>query len=487
MSSLKSYLKTIADAIRQKKGTTEPIKAKNFASEILSIQGGGSLNVAYSLTPPTDTSKIWLQCAEPQAVEVQNYLGEASVGEVANYGGIDNPVDGHSKFYSNYGTSDGSVGSNYNRYYSACYIGENKIAIVGYNHIRIYDISTKSYIADYTISVSTSYTYTNVIYKDNVLYFAYYSNLYSYDLTTQTLTTLANDSNYSDKIKYIYFDGDYIECLVCNDYSSPGSSNLYRYILTSGSYTKILRVDGDYFKYIKSSTIKANNYVYNFVMYTTTSTNYYTWKCDLTNFTFTTFTSFYDFMTNLGWTQYYYSSAVYDGERYIYLIGGYGTYNGTSGTKSDLIIRYDTVNDACELLDNKLLGVKYNHFNVLVDNRVYIFGGEGTRKNNLDYFDISYPLNTNNVLITTNPNTMLNNLPLINTEKLKLNSNIASAYKGNADNLAEKVNAYYWDGSKWVGINCEDYVGSSGTGGGLGGSGDATTDPNIPVDKPVEM
>lgn len=86
MSNLKSYLTTIADAIREKKGTTELIPASNFASEILSIQGGGSLNVTYSLTPPTDTSKIWLQCAEPQSVEVQNYLGEASVGEVANYG-----------------------------------------------------------------------------------------------------------------------------------------------------------------------------------------------------------------------------------------------------------------------------------------------------------------------------------------------------------------------------------------------------------------
>ena len=84
---------------------------------------------------------------------------------------------------------------------------------------------------------------------------------------------------------------------------------------------------------------------------------------------------------------------------------------------------------------------------------------------------------------------MNNPLPLINTEKLKINSNIASAYLGNANNLAEKVNAYYWNGTKWVGINCEDYVESesNGTGGGLNGGGDATTDPEIPVDKPVEI
>ena len=41
MSNLTDYLKTIADAIRSKKGTTEPINAQNFASEIASISGGG--------------------------------------------------------------------------------------------------------------------------------------------------------------------------------------------------------------------------------------------------------------------------------------------------------------------------------------------------------------------------------------------------------------------------------------------------------------
>ena len=50
-------------------------------------------------------------------------------------------------------------------------------------------------------------------------------------------------------------------------------------------------------------------------------------------------------------------------------------------------------------------------------------------------------------------------------------------------------NAYYYDGSKWVGINCEDYrePESGGTGGGISGGGDVTTDPEIPVDKPVEI
>ena len=40
MAKLNSFLTSIADAIRSKKGTTEPINAQNFASEIASISGG---------------------------------------------------------------------------------------------------------------------------------------------------------------------------------------------------------------------------------------------------------------------------------------------------------------------------------------------------------------------------------------------------------------------------------------------------------------
>ena len=38
MALLSNFLKGIADAIRSKKGTTEPISAQNFASEIDSIE-----------------------------------------------------------------------------------------------------------------------------------------------------------------------------------------------------------------------------------------------------------------------------------------------------------------------------------------------------------------------------------------------------------------------------------------------------------------
>ena len=482
MVTWESYLTTIADAIREKKGTAELIKAKNFASEILSIQGGASLNLAYSLTPPTDTSKIWLQCAEPSGVEVQNYLGECAVSNVAYYGGIDNPVDGQSSFYG--------------AYFNTCYIGNNQIAIVGYNHVRIYDLSSKSYIADYTINVGTDANYTNVLFKDNILYFMYLGYLYLFNLSTHTLKRVTSISS-SVTCKYLNFNSETkIDLLLSENGGAYGHH--YRYDISTGSYKAIINSSIELKKFscinlYDSNKININNTFYNF-FYSIENGSKYHFKYSLLSNTFSDFTSLENFANAQGWTLYRRQSLVYDGERYVYLIGGSIIKSGeTNITPLNDIVRYDVINDTFERLGVSLLGVKRNHFSILVDNRAYIFGGDTkdgfTRPNQIDYFDLQYPLTQNNAIITTNTINTDNSLPLINTDKLKLNSNISSAYLGNANNLAEKVNTYYWDGSKWVGINCADYVESesSGTGGGTSGGGDVTTDPEIPVDKPVEI
>lgn len=428
--------------------TTDNLTAENIKKDvnILGVvgthEGGASLNLAYGTTPPTDTSKIWLQCAEPSGVEVQNYIGECAVSNVANWGGIENPVAEHSKFYCGY--------------YNIGYIGNNQIAIVGYNHIRIYDLTSKSYIADYTISVGTNNVYTNVICKDNVLYFGYETYLYKYDLTTQTISSLSVGS--SRYIKYIFFSNEN-EIDIFAYFSSNSWSYRYRYNINTNSKTQIIQLASSQFDKIFTSNsfpiVKIGNYVYNL------NYNYGVWKYDLLNNTIINITTMADFVTNtLGGSSYTGYYAIGDNERYIYLVGG--LTNGTNSFKQ--IVRYDTINDSFELLEKTLLYGKYRHFVMLIDNRVYIFGGGASttnnnygRSNQIDYFDLSYPLTQNNAIITTNTVNTDNLLPLINTEKLKLNSNISSAYLGNADNLAEKVNAYYWNGTKWVGINCDDY------------------------------
>lgn len=421
--------------------TTDNLVAENIKKDvnILGVvgthEGGGSLNVAYSLTPPTDTSKIWLQCAEPIGVEVQNYLGECAVSNVANYGGIDNPVI-NSSFHD--------------IYFSPCYIGNNQIAIVGANHIRIYDLTTKSYIADYTVSINSSLT--NVLFKDNVLYFGHSKYLYSFDLSTQTLNKI-NSSSTLNPLAYIYFVGD-TKIEILGFYNTTNNSwYFYSCDLSTGIITQVSNGGNGIFKGdgVTDSNVKAGDYLYNFNYHTS---NYF--KINLKTRKVSAFTSWKNFVTSLGSSSFYCATAIYDNDRYIYIIGG-----GNSSIGYNNIIKYDTVNDTFEMLEQKLLSGKYKHYSVLVDNRVYIFGGEKSgstygNPNNLDYFDLQFPLNQNNAILTINNKTD-KYLPLINTEKLKINSNIASAYLGNANNLAEKVNAYYWNGYGWVGINCTDY------------------------------
>ena len=190
--------------------------------------------------------------------------------------------------------------------------------------------------------------------------------------------------------------------------------------------------------------IKVGNFIYQFY-YSSSSSSYTYFKIDLVNNTVETLSSFGDFIKNTFGVDYFtYISVIADSEeRYVYLIGG-----GWQTIGYNHIIKYDTVNDSFEKLAISLLGDRKDSFSVLVDNRVYIFGGQNVRKNSLDYFDLQYPLNQNNAIITIANYKDDNALPLINTEKLKINSNIASAYIGNADNLAEKVNAYYYESQK---------------------------------------
>lgn len=46
--ALKEYLSGIADAIREKKGTTDAINAQDFESEIKAIQGGGESGITHT-------------------------------------------------------------------------------------------------------------------------------------------------------------------------------------------------------------------------------------------------------------------------------------------------------------------------------------------------------------------------------------------------------------------------------------------------------
>jgi hypothetical protein len=78
---LKPYLKSIADAIKIKKGTTETINAQNFATEIVNLSsGGGNSNVIELSNLPTvgvDDTKIYLASSN-ETSNIQVYYHDES-------------------------------------------------------------------------------------------------------------------------------------------------------------------------------------------------------------------------------------------------------------------------------------------------------------------------------------------------------------------------------------------------------------------------
>lgn len=78
---LRTTFSEIADAIRTKSGTTEPISARNFASSILSLNAGGSKITVYTLIPPCTAVPID-STTMIENIYFNTSLSEAEVGSL---------------------------------------------------------------------------------------------------------------------------------------------------------------------------------------------------------------------------------------------------------------------------------------------------------------------------------------------------------------------------------------------------------------------
>ena len=416
------------------------------------VSNNASLNVSYCATPPSDITKVWIATNEPESVEIQTEdipADEYLVSEVKNYGDIDTP---NTETSTNF----------YNGLYGSCYMEDYKIILVGSGHVFIYDLEKKIYTLDLDLTSYKMFSgnISSIIYRDNIIYFVSYSEMYSVNLKTKELVDLGfpkdypNGDGYFISISYIFFNGDdKIDCLC----SFSSANYLYRYKISTGEFTQIKTINRDYFKlgYMThnnpNSSIIVGKYLYNFNCDTITTDNIHYMKYNLNTENVEEFTSLKDFVTNtLGVPTFAGTSAVYDGKRFIYLIGG-GRYYNREYTGYRNITKYDTLNDSFEILEYKSLGYKYMCFSYLINNRVYMFGSYvgsnniGTRVNKIDYFDIYYPLTENNAIIVINPEKVDNAYKLIDSENLKLYKNLENAYIGNSENKAKQVDIYKYN------------------------------------------
>lgn len=88
-NNLGDFLSDIADAIREKKGTTEPINAQDFASEIASISGGGGSDTPTPDMPVIGDGKtyLYIKIAEKGRMTVPLYFSQTVAnGVVIDWG-----------------------------------------------------------------------------------------------------------------------------------------------------------------------------------------------------------------------------------------------------------------------------------------------------------------------------------------------------------------------------------------------------------------
>lgn len=82
---LDSDLTVVADAIRAKGGTAEalafPDGMKTAIENIKAGGGGAELNIAYGDTPPEDTTKLWVKTSEPSKVKVKQGMSIVTSNE----------------------------------------------------------------------------------------------------------------------------------------------------------------------------------------------------------------------------------------------------------------------------------------------------------------------------------------------------------------------------------------------------------------------
>lgn len=87
MSVQETKLKDIADAIREKDGTTEPIPANDFPERIRAIQGGGGIELESIsiISPPAKTTYLVGERFDPAGMEVQAVYSNGAVATATGW------------------------------------------------------------------------------------------------------------------------------------------------------------------------------------------------------------------------------------------------------------------------------------------------------------------------------------------------------------------------------------------------------------------
>ena len=329
-NDLKPFLKSIGDAIRSKKGTTEPIKARDYASEIESIEtgssGGAELNIHYGLTEPEDTSKLWVKVENaPSKVEISNKANGGN--ETLDYGinSLSNPL---------YRSSSAVVGKYIYIFGGFERINDSNIQtdnIIRYNtetNTLENLTETQNVKLPFPLYNSTTASVGNKIYIFGGYGNDYLNTIQVFDTETNTLENLTETQN----VKL-----------------PKATQNMASAVIGS----KIYLIGG-----ITSDGLAGTFYVFNTLSHTIEQLN----------------TTMYARRSH--------SCSVFGNN--IYIFGGY-TGTSTSVRVKDILV-FDTIEATLKTASATLYEKTADCVSYTIGNKIYIFGGTGTKSNGNTYY-----------------------------------------------------------------------------------------------------
>ena len=378
---------------------------------------GAELNIHYGDTAPEDTSKLWVKTTKPESVEISPDFG---YGEVIQTTGVKS------------GFPKGTV----------CVDGDYLYA-VSENYIKKYDKNTFTFISDlvyvYNKNVYSILVHNGILYYMESVYtrsgFNSYTRakLHAYDLTTKEETVLKSDYKrdgahlqlYNDKLYIIgggYNDNDsYIDVSGCDIYDiSKNTWETAMQYSIGGSYYGCVIIGNNVFKFGGSNF--EGDTIYNSIYRINLDTKTVT-KCNAVLPIAT-----YDMgVSNIG--------------NYVYLSGGNNT--------SQIVYRYDTVNDTIEKLNVTLEHARTICATFFNGTELYLLGSNSI----VDKLQIDVPLSSTKLKIISD---WLNNqFAVVNSSSARVMIGVNKAFKGDENNKAKEVTAYVHDGVNWHNLDGE--------------------------------
>lgn len=418
--------KVLTEVIVEKPATMLPENIKkdvDIGGVTGTLEGGAKLNIHYGNTAPEDTSKLWVKTTEPESVEISPDFG---YGEAVQTTGIKSGFP-----TSNITCEDGDY----------LYVAKDKT-------IKKYNKNTLEFIRDVATLSDTIYAvaiFEGILYCTRRLYTSggYQSttavDFYAIDLSTGEATICAYNLSsyggnliiYNGKI-YLIGGGKLIYYNQYGDYDLNPISTIYEYDISTKTMEKISYSYGKGF----SGYCLVGNKVFVFGGYSESSsqmnitTNIISINLDTKTAT----------KCNAVLPIANYDMGVSNLGNYIYLSGGNKT--------SQIVYRYDTVNDTIEQVNVTLEHARASCATFFNGTELYLLGSNAI----IDKLQIDVPLSSTKLKIISD---WLNNQFAVINGSSKVMIGVNKAFKGDENNKAKEVTAYVHDGTNWHDLDGE--------------------------------